>query len=171
LEVQAMRKHGIWLALALSGLILVTATAQRGQGAPVQSSDDEHARRSVGVNTLRAINTAEYGYKFKYGTFVSWDVLLISDTFSGQNHFAFQTFDAPYERQKQIAQNAPQLGSVHFSKAPEILPGWAIRLNVTSDGKGYDVLLEDRTDEQCGYAVVSNESGLIRQSKIIDCQI
>ena len=157
-----MRKHGIWLALALAGLVLATATAQRGQGAPAQSSDDEHARRSVGVNTLRAINTAEYGYKFKHGTFASWDVLLISDVFNGQNHFALQTFGAPYE---------PQLGNVHFSKAPEILPGWAIRLNVTSDGKGYDVLLEDRTDEQCGYSVVSNESGLIRQSKIIDCQI
>jgi hypothetical protein len=110
----------------------------------------------VGVNTLRAINTAEYGYKFKHGTFASWDVLLISDVFSGQNHFALQTFGAPYE---------PQLGNVHFSKAPEILPGWTIRLNVTSDGKGYDVLLEDKTDKHCGYAVVSNESGLIRQSK------
>ena len=46
-----------------------------------------------------------------------------------------------------------------------------LRLNVTSDGKGYDVLLEDETDKACGYAVVTNESGLIRQSKVVDCQI
>jgi hypothetical protein len=166
-----MRKHAIWLALALGGLILVTATAQRGQGASAQSSDDEHARRSVGVNTLRAINTGEYGYRFKHGTFASWDVLLTSEVFSSQNHFVFQTFDAPYQQQKQTVQNVPQRGNVRFSKAPEILPGWTIRLNVTSDGKGYDVLLEDKTDKKCGYAVVSNESGLIRQSKVIDCQI
>jgi|SRR5580765_3708077 hypothetical protein len=166
-----MRKRGIWLALALAGLVWITATPQRGQGFPAQSSDDEHARRSIGVNTLRAINTAEYGYKFKHGTFAIWDVLLTSEVFSGQNHFAFQTFDAIYEQQKQTLQNAAQLRSMHFSKAPEILPGWTIRLNVTSDGKGYDVLLEDKTDKQCGYAVASNESGLIRQSKVIDCQI
>lgn len=166
-----MCKRGIWLALALAGLVLVAATPQRGQSVPAQSSDDEHARRSLGVNALRAINAAEYGYKFKHGTFAIWDVLLTSEVISGQNPFTFQTFDAIYEPQKQTLQNAAQLRSMHLSKAPEILPGWTIRLNVTSDGKGYDVLLEDKTDKQCGYAVVSNESGLIRQSKVIDCQI
>jgi len=166
-----MRKHGIWLALALAVLILVTATAQRGQGAPAQSSEAEHARRSVGVNTLRAINTAEYQYRFIHGTFASWDVLLTSGVFGGQNHFVFGAFNAPYEQQKQILRDAPQLANARFSKAPEILPGWMLRLNVTSDGKGYDVLLEDETDKACGYAVVTNESGLIRQSKVIDCQI
>jgi hypothetical protein len=42
---------------------------------------------------------------------------------------------------------------------------------VTSDGKGYDVLLEDKTDKACGYAAITNESGLIRQSKTLDCDI
>jgi hypothetical protein len=51
------------------------------------------------------------------------------------------------------------------------LPGWTLRLNVTSDGKGYDVLLEDTTDKACGYAAITNESGLIRQSKTLDCDI
>ena len=166
-----MRKHGTWLALTLAGLIFVTATAQRGQGTPAQSSGGEHARRSVGVNTLRLINTAEYGYRSIHGTFASWDLLVTSEVFSGQNHFVFRTFNALYEQQRQIVQNAPQLANVHFSKAPEILPGWMLRLNVTSDGTGYDVLLEDETDKACGYAVVTNESGLIRQSKTIDCEI
>ena len=166
-----MRKHRIWLALVLAGWILVSATAQRGQGAPAQSSDGEHARRSVGVNTLRAINAAEYGYRSIHGTFASWDVLVTSEVFSGQNHFVFHTFNAPYEQQKQIVQNVPQLANAHFSKGPEILPGWMLRLNVTSDGKGYDALLEDKTDKTCGYAVVTNESVVIRQSKTIDCDI
>lgn len=111
-----MRKRGIWLALALAGLVLVTATPEWGQGVPAQSADDEHARRSVGVNTLRAINTAECGYKFKHGTFAIWDVLLTSEVFSGQNHFAFQTFDAIYEQQKQTLQNRRNLGACIFRR-------------------------------------------------------
>jgi hypothetical protein len=151
-----MRKQ--WFGLALAGLILVTADAQRGQSARAQSSENEHARRSVAVNLLRAINTAEYPYKATHGTFASWDVLVTSEEFNGQG-MPFAT------------QNEPQLANAHFSKAPEVLPGWMLRLNVTSDGKGYDVLLEDETDKACGYAVVTNESVVIRQSKTIDCDI
>jgi hypothetical protein len=46
-----------------------------------------------------------------------------------------------------------------------------LRLNITADGQGYDVLLEDTTDKNCGYAAVTDERGVIRQSKAIDCQI
>jgi hypothetical protein len=55
--------------------------------------------------------------------------------------------------------------------APEILPGWNLRLNVHSDGQGYDVLLRDLTDDKCGYAAPTDESGVIRQRKAIDCEI
>jgi hypothetical protein len=51
------------------------------------------------------------------------------------------------------------------------LSGWSLRLNVTADGKGYDALLEDTTDKSCGYAAVTDERGIIRQSKAIDCPI
>jgi len=139
------------------GLVLVMAAPQRGQS-PAKSYGGVHARRSVAINLLRAINTAEYPYKSKHGTFASWDALVTSEEFNGQG-MPFAT------------QNEPQLANAHFSKGPEILPGWMLRLNVTSDGTGYDVLLEDKTDKACGYAVVTNESGLIRQSKTIDCDI
>ncbi len=152
-----MRKRSVWVASVMTGLVLVMAAPQRGQS-PAQSYDSEHARRSVAVNLLRAINTAEYPYKSKHGTFASWDVLVTSEEFNGQG-MPFAT------------QNEPQLANAHFSKGPEILPGWMLRLNVTSDGKGYDVLLEDETDKTCGYALVTNESAVIRQSKVIDCQI
>jgi hypothetical protein len=46
-----------------------------------------------------------------------------------------------------------------------------LRLDLTEDGKGYDVLLEDTTDKTCAYAALTDERRLIRQSKAIDCQI
>ena len=60
---------------------------------------------------------------------------------------------------------------VLHNNPPEILPGWNLRLNVHSDGQGYDLLLTDMTDEKCGYAVLTDENGVIRQSKAIDCEI
>jgi len=153
-----MLKQGIWFALVLAGLILVTATPQRGQSTPAQSPEKEHARRSLAVNLLRAISKAEYPYKSAHGTFATWDVLVASEEFKDKG--------VP-----RAADSEPRLTNLHFSKGPEILPGWMLRLNVTSDGTGYDVLLEDKTDKACGYAVVTNESGLIRQSKTIDCDI
>lgn len=64
-----------------------------------------------------------------------------------------------------IAGIDPQLAAAHFSKGPEILPGWTLRLNLTKDGKGYDLLLEDTSDEKCGYAAVTDERGIIRQKQ------
>ena len=49
----------------------------------------------------------------------------------------------------------------HLGPAPEILPGWSLRRNLTTDGRGYDLMLEDLTDQSCGYAVVSDEPGII----------
>src|SRR6266849_5689637 len=144
--------------LSMGRILLNEVRNMHGRSAPTQSADNEHARRSVAINTLRAINTAEYAYKSRHGTFASWDVLIASEEFSGRGmHFA--------------GQNEPQLANVHFAKAPQSLPGWALRLNVTSDGKGYDVSLEDKTDKTCGYAAITDERGLIRQSKTIDCDI
>ena len=61
------------------------------------------------------------------------------------------------------------LPTIPFNDPPEILPGWNLRLNLHSDGQGYDLLLIDLTDEKCGYAVLTDENGVIRQSKAIDC--
>jgi len=153
-----MRKQTVWVGLVVASLILIMAAPQRGQTVPGRSSDNARARRSVAINTLRALNTVEYAYKSTHGTFASWDVLAVSEEFSGRRVFF-------------LAQSVAQLADAHFAKRPEILPGWTLRLNVTSDGKGYDVLLEDKTDKACGYAAITNESGLIRQSKTLDCDI
>ena len=39
-----------------------------------------------------------------------------------------------------------------------------------ADGQGYDVLLQDLTDKKCGYAAVTDEYVVIRQSKTINCE-
>jgi hypothetical protein len=81
-----MRKRIVWGALVAASLILIMAAPQRGQ-TPEQSSDNACARRSVAINTLRAINAVEYAYRFTHGTFASWDVLAVSEEFSGRRYF------------------------------------------------------------------------------------
>ena len=44
-------------------------------------------------------------------------------------------------------------------------------MNMHADGQGYEVLLRDMTDKKCGYAAVTDEDAVIRQSKAIDCDI
>jgi len=90
----------------------------------------------------------------KHGVCAPRDVLLASDEFKGRG-FTVGT------------RNDPQFAR---SSGPEIPSGWSLRLNVTADGKTYDLLLEDTTDK-CGYAAVTDERGIIRQSKAIDCPI
>jgi hypothetical protein len=153
-----MSERRIWISLVVAGLALVMLVPPIGRTALGQAPNNEHARRSVAINLLRAINTAEYPYRAKHGAFARWDALRASEDFKGKG--------MPF-----AADNEPQLAHTQLSKGPEILPGWMLRLNVTSDGKGYDVLLEDTTDKACGYAAITNESGLIRQSKTIDCDI
>jgi hypothetical protein len=70
-----------------------------------------------------------------------------------------------------LAKSDPLLVDARFSNGPDILPGWSLRLNLTADGQAYDLLLEDLTDKTCGYAALTDERGVIRQSKAIDCKI
>jgi hypothetical protein len=58
----------------------------------------------------------------------------------------------------------PRAGNTRFSDMPEILPGWNLRLNVQTDGKGYVLLLDDASDKT-GFGWVSDERGIIRQCK------
>jgi hypothetical protein len=69
---------------------------------------------------------------------------------------------------KRAVENDTPLYGARFAKGPEILPGWTLRLDLTDGGKGYNLLLEDTTDKTCGYAAVTDERGVIRQSKTID---
>lgn len=128
-------------------------TPQFAQDSSTNPAVAEQARRRTAISLLRIVNTAEATYKDKNGSFGTWPNLL-----SSEPKF-FEAF---------LARNTSNL---HFTDAPEILPKWNLRLNVHVDGQGYDVLLSDMTDEKCGYAALTDESGAIRQSKAIDCDI
>jgi hypothetical protein len=116
---------------------------------------DQVKRRQLAVGLLRTINTAEASEFATYGVYGSWQTLLLHHSEYFSKHL---TMSYPQER-------------VDFATPPGILPGWNLRLNVHGDGKGYDLLLRDTTDEKCGYAAVTDEEGVIRQSKAIDCEI
>src|SRR5271168_1250153 len=146
-------------ATLIAVLFILTAAAPiSSQNATDQAADPDHAKRSLAVNLLRAINTAEMDYKNKHGVYASKDALLASEEFTGRG-------------MAWAAKNDPQLADAHVSNGPEVLPGWSLRLNLAADGNGYDVLLEDIRDKSCGYAAVTDERGVIRQSKTISCRI
>jgi hypothetical protein len=153
-----MRNKAIASIVVLLALTLGVVKSLRSQSTPAKSSDAQHARNSLAINLLRAINTAEADYKIKHGTYATWESLSASGEFLERGL-------------KWGARNEPQLAGVKFSPAPEILPEWSLRLHVTADGKAYDLLLEDLTDKSCGYAAITDERGVIRQSKAIECEI
>jgi hypothetical protein len=154
-----MKKQVYFLSLLIAVSPLnVPLSAGGSQEAASSSQEQTSLRRRFAISLLRTINTAEVGYRIKRGMYVPWDVLLASPEFTERGmHWA--------------AQIDPQLKNTQFTRGPEILPGWSLRLNVTADGQGYDLMLEDLTDKACGYAAVTDERGLIRQSKAIDCDI
>jgi hypothetical protein len=151
-----MRNKAIAPIVVLVVVTLGIAGSLQSQDSSAKASDPDHAKRSLADNLLRAINTAEVSYKIQHGAYASRDVLLTSEEFKGRSFAVAQV-------------QTPQF--VSRSRGPEIPPGWSLRLNVTADGKAYDVLLEDTTDNACGYAAVTDERGVIRQSKVIGCPI
>jgi len=115
-----------------------------------------HAEKSVAINLARAINTGEMSYKRAHGIYASWEVLSASDEFTDK-------------AMKRAAQNEPQLANQTLSSTADLIPGWRVRLTLSADGSGYDVLLESTLDKQCRYAVLTDERGLIRESGATDC--
>lgn len=152
-----MRTKSICIFAVL--LLLAAAAPLSSQDAPAQTSDADYAKHFVAISLLRNINTAEAGYQGKHGSYAGWEILLASEEFRASKVMAL------------LAKIDPKLTSAQFSTGPEILPGWSLRLNLTGDGQAYDLMLEDLTDKTCGYAAVTDDRGVIRQSKAIDCKI
>jgi hypothetical protein len=138
--------------------ILALAIAIRAQKPSVGVADRERERRSLAVNIVRAINTAEANYRNSHDTYANWDTLFGHGDFSENGT-------------KWVSESFPTVAHAMYGRATEIVPGWKLRLNLSNNGNSYDLLLEDATDPKCGYAVVSDDRGMIRQSKIIDCPI
>ncbi len=137
-------------------LILSCQAASRAQKGSTAMADRERERRSFAQNLVKAINAAEADYRKKHDVYANWDTLLGIGDFSSNG-----TKWAPAE--------FPTVAHALYGNGAEIVPGWRLRLHLSSGDKAYDLLLEDVTDPKCGYAVFSDERGLIRQGKSLDC--
>jgi hypothetical protein len=144
--------RSIWLPILL---LSCQATSWAQSGSPAVT-DRERERRSFAQNLVKAINAAEADYRKKHEVYANWDTLVgIGDFSSTGTKWAPADF--------------PTVAHALYGSGPEIVPGWRLRLHLAKDGKAYDLLLEDVTDPKCGYAVVTDERGLVRQGKSIDC--
>ena len=121
-------------------------------------ADRERERRSFAQNLARAINAAEADYFKKHFTYASWDTLTGLGDFSPTGT-------------KWISEDFPTVAHALYGSGPEIVPGWRLRLQLSKNDKAYDALIEDVTDPKCGYAVMTDERGMIRQGKSIDCPL
>ena len=153
-----MRTRIAFCGGVLLALTLTTAMPQFGQNAKSEPSDADQVRHLMAISLLRAINNMEVVLRGKNGSYATWNELLTSQEFTE-------------DMAKCITENGMPLAGAHFATGPEILPGWTLRLNLTKDRAGYDLMLEDTTDKTCGYAAATDERGIIRQSKWIDCPI
>ena len=158
-----MKKWSILTSLLL--VLLVVQTPQFAQNTSIDSGTA--MRHQLAISLLRTINTAEVTYHSKNGSYGTWQTLLSSypkqfDEFLARHREFLVNFGQPDTGPRQFPFPTNQ-----FNNPPEILPGWNLRLNLHSDGQGYDLLVRDMTDEKCGYAVLTDENGVIRQSKAI----
>jgi len=138
--------------------ILALAVFVRAQKPSVGLADRERERRSLAISVTRAINSAEADYLSRHEAFANWDTL-------------FGNGDFTETGTKWAPESLPTVAHALYGRGKEIVPGWKLRLNISNNGKSYDLLLEDTTDPKCLYAIVSDDRGVIRQSKAIDCPI
>ena len=144
------------IGLLLTGFLgLVPVSRPQKASTPVASRERE--RRSFAINLLRAINAAELDYKKKHGVYANWTTLLANGDFTETGT-------------RWSSESYPTVAHALYGTGPEIVPGWRLRLNLSSNGNAYDVMLEDVTDPKCGYAAITDERGMVRQGKSVDCE-
>ena|SRR5215469_1550803 len=142
------------VGLCAGTLLSSNAAAQKKPSPTVQ--DRQREQHSLAFNLVAAINAAEANSKKKSGAYVPWDTLYNSGEFTSSGT-------------KWAPESMPTVRNAMFSPGPEIVPGWKLRLIISKDGNAYSLLLEDANDPKCRYAIVSDETGVIRQSRSIDC--
>lgn len=143
-----MKKHPVISSVLLLVLFFGVLTPQFAQDTLTNPPKPDLVRRARSIGLLRTINTAEVGELYKYGSYGSWQTLVAHQS----------------EYLNEWLARYPQEANQGFGHAPEILPGLNLRLNLHTDGQGYDILLEDATDKT-GYAVLSDERAVIRECK------
>lgn len=153
-----MKKNRIRLICLMAVLQLgAFLTPQFAQEAAKGSeiADQQRPLRGVMGAFVRTINTAEASYYSYHGSYGSWQTLVGNQEYQQYlNGWLSQFYPQFY----------PHAPKVQFSTLPGVLPGLNMRLNVAPDGRSYIVFAEDATDK-IGFALVSDERGIIRECK------
>jgi hypothetical protein len=144
--------------VVLAGCLAWVPGAWAQKAASPTAMDRDRERRSLAVNIVRAINTAEANYKQKNGGYATWDTLISNGDFMDTGT-------------KWAPESLPTVRHAMYGSGPEIVPGWKLRLTVSKTGNAYDIVLEDVNDPKCRFAVSSDERGLIREGRAIDCPL
>jgi len=146
-----MNSRRIVLSTVLLVLALGTSASHFAQrsSAGASQGDEQNRTHVLALGFLRTLNTAEAADFSKYGSYASWQTLLEHQ---------------PQYLNGWVAKFYAHGGNVHFGELPEILPGLSLRLNVHTDGRGYDVLVEGLSDKSW-YAGLSDERAIIRECK------
>jgi len=148
-----MRIAGLFGILAVLGCSPLT-WAQKGT---ISTAQPERERRSFAQIFARALNAAEADYFKQHQVYANWDTLLGLGYFSSSGT-------------KWISGDFPTVAHALYGSGAEVVPGWRLRLRLSNKDKSYDASIEDVNDPQCGYAVTTDERGMVRQGKSVDCQ-
>ena len=145
----------------VAGIVLIALGLGLGASAGPQKEspgivDRERERRSFAINLVRAIQRAQVDFKSKHAIYANWDSLYGNGYFTSTGT-------------KWASPDFPTVGQALYGNGPEIAPGWRLRLNVSHSGSAYDLLLEDVNDPKCGYAVLTDERGTVRQARSVEC--
>jgi len=141
-----MKRQHVILSAILAVSCFGILPPQLAQNSGLSSAKPDLERRFHAVSLLRAINTAQVGELSNYGSYASWPDLLAHQ---------------PKYFGKFLAMNYPRETNLSFADMPQILPGWSLRFQLHSDGRGYDVRLQDLTDKQSAYIALTDESCVI----------
>ena len=154
------------IAILVLSLIGITAYPPRleGQEAKATASGASPSSQAFkAVNIVRAIDTAEVvTCRSKNGKldpnlrFRPWADLFYAPCFKkALSHYSGKRFG--------------EVSSLSLSSGPAISPGLRLRLVVSADRKHYNVWLGQKPGTRCGFAIFSDERGVIYEGKAIGC--
>jgi hypothetical protein len=102
--------------------------------------------QSALIGAFRVINTAEVNYRMQNGSFANMTELA-----------AYPTFKKFAEHLRSQA----EAGSVELGGADDPLPGYTVRLLVSSDGKAYSLAATKKAEPCGGVGAATDDRGVI----------
>jgi len=100
---------------------------------------------------IRLINTAEAQYKFAKGSYASYAMLLRSGQLKDTGAREFTLLPR------------------NLQSETDPLPGYRLRLLISTDGSSYQLSIQERTAD-CGTGLFSDETGMVFEGRASDCQ-